>query len=69
MCDLRPELCIDGETTVKCFTWASGKTQREFALEHENADSWWVWEGEELEDEGRGNLGALLESWLIARLR
>lgn len=67
MCDLRPELCVDGKTAVKCFSRASCETEGEFALKHENTDSWWVWEGEELKDERGGNLSALLE--MVTRLR
>lgn len=58
MCDFGPELCVDGETAVECFAGAGCKAQRELALEHENRDAGWVREGEEFEDEGRGNLGA-----------
>ena len=58
MCDFGPELRVDGETTVEGFSRTGGETERKFALEHENRDAGWVWEGEEFEDEGGGNLGA-----------
>lgn len=58
MCDFGPELGVDRKSAVKCFSGTSCETEREFALEHENADSWWVWEGEKLEDERGGNLHA-----------
>lgn len=67
MCDFSPELSVDGQTAVQCFSGAGGETEREFALEHEDGDAGWVGEGEELEDEGGGNLVRMLEAGLEYR--
>ena len=49
MVDLGPHLCIHREPGVEFVAWFGEETQREFTLEHEDADPWGRGEGEELE--------------------